>query len=296
MTVLRSCALVGLASVAGRVVVVGSVNVDLVVRVGRLPAPGETVSGGVFARHGGGKGANQAVAAARAGARTAIVGRVGTDADGDAALAELAAAGVDVAHVSRDPEAHTGVALIAVDGDGRNQIAVAPGANRAIGPFPAGLLDGDPGCVRLSIEAPDPVLVEAAQAARAAGWAVVCNPAPQRDLDPALLATRPLLVPNEHEAAALTGMDDPEAAARLLAGRSGAPVVVTLGAAGALVVADGAATRVPAPAVDVVDTTGAGDALCGTLAAGLAAGRVLGDAVGDAVEAASHSTTRAGAR
>ena len=292
----HTCALVGLAAVAGRVVVVGSVNVDLVVRVARLPAPGETVSGGAFARHGGGKGANQAAAAARAGAATAIVGRVGADADGDAALAELAGLGVDVGHVTRDPAAHTGVALIAVDAEGRNQISVAPGANRAIGPFPGGLVDAGPGCVLLSFEAPDPVLAEAAQAARAAGWAVVCNPAPPRDLDPALLAARPLLVPNEHEAAALAGTDDPEAAARRLAERSGAPVVVTLGAAGALVLADGAATRVPAPAVEVVDTTGAGDALCGTLAAGLAAGLGLDDAVRDAVQAASLSTTRAGAR
>jgi ribokinase len=292
----HTCVLVGLAAVAGRVVVVGSVNVDLVVRVERLPGPGETVSGGSFARHGGGKGANQAVAAARAGARTALVGRVGADADGDAARAELAALGVDVADVARDGAAHTGVALIAVDAEGRNQIAVAPGANRAIGPFPAGLLDAGPGCVLLSFDAPDPVLAEAAQAARAAGWEVVCNPAPQRDLPPALLAAQPVLVPNEHEAAALAGTDDPEAAARILAGRSGAPVVVTLGAAGALVVADGAALRVPAPVVDVVDTTGAGDALCGTLAAGLAAGLALDAAVRDAVAAASLSTTRAGAR
>lgn len=281
---------------AGRVVVVGSVNVDLVVRLPRLPAPGETVSGGSFARHGGGKGANQAVAAARAGARTAIVGRVGADPDGDAALAELAALGIDVAHVARDADAHTGVALIAVDGEGRNQIAVAPGANRAIGPFPTELVDAGPGCVLLSFEAPDAVLVEAAQAACAAGWTVVCNPAPPRDLDPALLATGPVLVPNEHEAAALAGTDDPVAAARHLADLSGAPVVVTLGAAGALVLADGAVTRIPAPVVDAVDTTGAGDALCGTLAAGLAAGLGLEAAVRDAVAAASASTTRPGAR
>jgi len=282
--------------VAGRVLVVGSVNVDLVVRVERLPAPGETVSGGEFRRHGGGKGANQAVAAARAGAATAIVGRVGMDSDGDEALAELAAAGVDVAHVARDRALHTGVAVIAVDREGRNQIAVAPGANRAIGPFPAGALADGPGCVLLSFEAPDPVLVEAAQAARAAGWPIVCNPAPQRALDPALLAAGPVLVPNEHEAAALAGSDDPAAAAAALARLSGAPVVVTLGAAGALVHADGVVTRVPAPVVDAVDTTGAGDALCGTLAAGLAAGTGLVEAVRAAVRAASESTTRAGAR
>lgn len=281
---------------AGRVVVVGSVNVDLVVRVERLPAPGETVSGGVFRRHGGGKGANQAVAAARAGAATSIVGRVGLDPDGDEALAELAAAGVDVAHVARDPQLHTGVAVIAVDAAGRNQIAVAPGANRAIGPLPAAALAGDPGCVLLSFEAPDPVLVAAAVAARAAGWAVVCNPAPQRALDPALLAARPVLVPNEHEAAALAGADDPAAAAAALARESGAPVVVTLGAAGALVHADGVDVHVPAPAVAAVDTTGAGDALCGTLAAGLAAGLDLEPALRAAVAAASASTTRAGAR
>lgn len=281
---------------AGRVVVVGSVNVDLVVALERLPAPGETVSGGSFRRHGGGKGANQAVAAARAGAQVAIVGCVGDDADGAAALAELAAAGVDVAHVSRSAAEHTGVAVIAVDRDGRNQIAVAPGANRLVGPFPPAVLDGPPGAVLLSFEAPDPVLAEAAACARARGWMVVCNPAPARPLPPGLAAAQPLLVPNEHEAALLGGSDDPEAAARALAGATGAPVVVTLGAAGALVLDGERAERVPAPAVDAVDTTGAGDALCGTLAAQLAGGAPLGDAVRAAVAAASASTTRPGAR
>ncbi|MGA0123177.1 MAG: PfkB family carbohydrate kinase, partial [Gaiellales bacterium] len=207
----------------GRVVVVGSVNVDLVVRVERLPAPGETVSGGSFRRHGGGKGANQAVAAARAGSATAIVGCVGADADGDAALAELAEAGIDTAHVARSDGEHTGVAVIAVDRDGRNQIAVAPGANRAAGPFPAAALDGPPGVVLLSFEAPDPLLVEAAAQARDHGWQLVCNPAPARDLPAGLLAAHPLMVPNEHEAEALTGTADPETAARALAAAAGAP-------------------------------------------------------------------------
>ncbi len=278
------------------VVVVGSVNVDYVVRLPRLPHPGETVSGGTFARHGGGKGANQAVAAARAGAPTSLVGAIGADADGAASRAELDAAGVDTSRVAVLDDVPTGVALIVVDAEGRNQISVAPGANALLSGLPDGALNGPAGVVLLSFEVPDAVLCDAAEAAVAAGWQVVVNPAPQRPLPPRLAACRPVLVPNEHEAVALGYRVDPVEAGVALARDVGAPVIVTLGAAGAaLITADGV-VRVPAPDVDVVDTTGAGDALCGTLAARLASGDELEVALLAAVAAASDSTTRQGAR
>lgn len=279
----------------GVVAVVGSVNVDEVVRVEHLPREGETVSGGTFARHGGGKGANQAVAAARAGAATRMVGCVGEDPLGDGALAELRAAGVDVEHVARTSEAATGVALIVVDAAGRNQIAVAPGANRLIGAAP-GAFAGEAGVALLSFEAPDEALVHAARTAVDAGWRVVVNPAPVRPVPQAVLDAHPILVPNEHEAVQLTGIADLERAARVLQAGSGSPVIVTVGAEGALLVDGDDVVRVPAPAVDVMDTTGAGDALCGTLAARLAAGDALEAALERAVAAASLSTTTPGAR
>src|SRR3954451_12614473 len=165
----------------GAVVVVGSVNADLVVSVGRLPRPGETVTGGTFARHGGGKGANQAVAAARMGARVALVAAVGADDLGDEALRELAAEGVDVSAVARFDGAPTGVAAIVVDDDGRNQIAVASGANaRLAGDAVEAALDGlleQGAVVLLGHEVPEAAVLAGIRAARAAGRLVVLNPA-----------------------------------------------------------------------------------------------------------------------
>ena len=277
------------------VAVVGSINVDEVVRVERLPREGETVSGGVFQRHGGGKGANQAVAAARAGATVRMVGCVGDDAIGVEALAELQSAGIDVQHVARSREAATGIALIVVDAAGRNQIAVAPGANGLIA-MQVEALAGDPGVALLSFETPDAALSVAAAHAREAGWRLVVNPAPARPIPQAVLAAHPILVPNEHEAEQLTGIPEPERAARVLQAMSGAPVIVTLGAAGALLVDGDTATTIDAVPVEVVDTTGAGDCLCGTLAARIAAGDALVVALERAVAAASLSTTTPGAR
>src|SRR5215207_6042533 len=185
------------------VYVIGSVNLDLVVRLATLPGPGETVTGGTFERHGGGKSANQAVAAARHGATVRMIGAVGDDDLGEEAVAQLEAERIDVSAVQR-LATPTGVALIAVDAHGENQIAVASGA----------------------------------RAERAAGLGVVLNPAPARPLPDDVLALSPVLTPNGPEAAALSGEDDPKAAARALTARTGAPVVVTVGADGALL-ADG---------------------------------------------------------
>jgi ribokinase len=286
-----------------RVVVVGSLNADLVVAVRRLPRAGETVTGGTYARHGGGKGANQAVAAARIGAQVAIVGAVGADAFGDEALRELAAEGIDVSAVARLDGTPTGVAAIVVDEAGENQIAVASGANAALeaGAVEAALarlLGGsdDPGVVLLGHEIPEAAVAAGARAAGAAGWRVVLNPAPARALADEILAVAPIVTPNADEARALAGEDDVEAAARALAARTRAPVLVTLGAEGALLVEGEDRERLPAPAVQVVDTTGAGDAVNGVLAAELAAGRPLREAAAFALAAATRSTRVAGAR
>jgi ribokinase len=276
------------------VIVVGSVNADLVVSVAELPRAGETVTGGTFARHGGGKGANQAVAAARAGASVAMVGAVGADDLGDEALRELAAEGIDVSAVARLDGVPTGVAAIVVDARGENLVAVASGANAAIDA--AVVEDAVPpgdGVVLLGHEIPEAAVVAGIRAGRAAGRRVVLNPAPARRLVDGLDGV--LLTPNAHEARALTGEEDVEAAARALAARTGAPVLVTLGGEGALLF-DGDAERLPAPAVEVVDTTGAGDAVNGALAAELAAGQPLREAARFAMVAAALSTQVAGAR
>ena len=295
------------------VVVVGSVNADLVVSVERLPRAGETVTGGTFARHGGGKGANQAVAAARAGAAVAMVGAVGADDLGEEALRELAAEGIDVAAVARLDDAPTGVAAIVVDERGENLIAVASGANAELdGTLVEEAVErlierGTGGVVLMQQEIPEDVVLAGIRAARAAGWQAVLNPAPARPLPDDLAGV--ILTPNADEARTLAGEEDVAAAAQALARRTGAPVLVTVGADGALLVAgdeergdgrpavgDAGIERVPAPAVEVVDTTGAGDAVNGALAAELAAGRPLTEAVRFAMAAAALSTRAAGAR
>jgi ribokinase len=273
----------------GSVVVVGSINADLVVTLDRLPAPGETVIGGRFARHGGGKGANQAVAAARAGASVRFVGAVGDDDFGAAALAELEAEGIDVSAVERLGDEPTGVALIAVDREGRNQIAVASGANGRVDGAAVGELGASDVCL-LGFEVPDAAVVAGARAAAAAGARIVLNPAPAREIPAAVLDAGGLvLTPNAGEAEALGG-DRP------IAERTGGPVIVTRGADGAVLLDGSRETAIPAPEVDVVDTTGAGDAFNGVLAAGLAAGLGLPDAARRAVEAATAAVRVAGAR
>jgi ribokinase len=303
-----------------RILVVGSINVDLVAHVDRLPARGETVAGGRLERTGGGKGANQAVAAARAGGAVSLIGAVGDDELGDQAVDELREEAIDVSAVLRLPDVPTGVALIAVDGDGDNQIAVASGANHAIAralvePALARLGEGA-GCVLVSFELEDEIVLAAAEAARAAGATLVVSPAPARPLPPGLADAHPILVPNEKEALALAAADaearggdaraakgadggdaaEAETAGRRLVELTGAPVVITLGARGALVVAGGDAVLLPAPAVRAVDTTGAGDAFTGVLARWLAGGDDVRTAAAKAVAAATRSVTVAGAR
>jgi ribokinase len=286
---------------APQLLVVGSLNTDLLVRVGALPRPGETITGGSFEMAGGGKGANQAVAAARAGASAALVGAVGADEFGDRLIEDLAAEGVSVAGVARLQGAATGVALIVVDDQGENQIAVASGANHMLRATDVARafreLDlTQARCALLSLEVEDAVVVEAAEHAAARGMDVVVNPAPARRLPPELVAQAPILSPNQGEAAELTGCDDPASAAMALVRAGAAAALVTAGARGVFVATESSVWQVDPPAVKVRDTTGAGDTLSGVFAAGLARGWSLDRAARWATAAAALSVTRSGAR
>jgi ribokinase len=284
-----------------RVIVVGSVNVDLIVSVPRLPVAGETVLGDGFIQQDGGKGGNQAVAASRAGAAVWMLAAVGQDDLGERALEGLVAAGVDVSACRRLEGEHTGLALIVVDASGENQIAVASGANarldaRMIEAATEGL-DPPPGSVCLiGFEVRDEAVVAAARWSASRGLRVILDPAPARPLPPQVLAAGPILTPNESEAEMLTGVGDAESAAAILGQRTGAPDVISLGSEGALLWSEGRAERLPATPVEPVDTTGAGDALNGILAAELAGGAELRDALRWAMAGAALKTTRAGAR
>ncbi|MEZ5408246.1 MAG: PfkB family carbohydrate kinase [Acidimicrobiales bacterium] len=289
------------------VLVVGAVNVDLVVGgLARLPAPGETVAGDGLRTFGGGKGANAAVAAARAGAPVALVAAVGADAHGDGALDGLRADGVDCSGVAVLADQSTGVALILVDGRGENLIALGPGANGALPAEHVTAALGErlagAGCVVVSTEIPGPVALAAVTPAVTAGVPCILNPAPVTPEVVTALAAGDLagviLTPNATELGQLApDGDTAEERAATLARRTGAPVVVTLGGDGCLVAQpDGTTETLPAHPVEVVDTTGAGDTFTGVLAARLAAGADLGAAAATAVAAASLSVTAAGAR
>ena len=288
-----------------KIAVVGSINLDLVVPVPHHPVPGETVLGGELAEHPGGKGANQAVAAARLGAQVAMVGRVGYDEAGTALRSALQREGVDVRWVLAEQGFRTGRALIAVDrASGENSIIVSPGANTALAPehcAASGTVLRDADVTLLQQEIPA-ATVEAA--ARLAGGTVLLNPAPARSTLTReslrdLLDMVDILVPNRAELAAMVGHDlhDLHAvadAARTLRGPSA--VVVTLGADGALLCEEGAVLLVPALAVTPVDTTAAGDAYCGALACAIAEGLPLHEAVRHANATAALATTRSGAQ
>lgn len=289
-----------------RIVVVGSCNMDLVVRAPRLPAPGETVLGGEFYTAHGGKGANQAVAAARLGADVTFVGRVGADQFGAALRAGLAQAGVDVSHLVSDPEAPSGVAMILVDHRGENSIVVASGANLRLTPHDverARALIEAADVLLLQLESPLETVQYAAALAARAGRIVVLNPAPAQPLADDLLRLAGVLTPNRSEAALLAGVPagsaaEATAAAQELAARSGSAVVITLGAEGAVVLErPGASVQWLEPfRVDAIDTTGAGDAFNAGLAVGLAEGRSLVEAARMGMAAGALATTKRGAQ
>jgi ribokinase len=277
------------------------VNTDLVAYVRSLPGPGVTVTGGSFEQHGGGKGANQAVAAARLGAATILVAAVGMDSAGDEALAELATEGVDVSRVSRLKGVASGVALIVVDDVGENQIAVASGANSCLDATMVesaleNVVMSDDGVCLLGFEVGDGAIEAAAKWASSRGYRLVLDPAPARTIPSFVLKRAPILTPNVGEARQLTGAPDRESAAMSLLKSTGAPVVVTLGAHGVLVLGDGSPRIVRPNDVSAVDTTGAGDAFSGAFAVGLSEGASLADSVDLGQAAAALATMSGGAR
>jgi ribokinase len=273
------------------IAVVGSVNRDLVATTDSLPAPGETVLGAHF-ETAGGKGANQAVAAARLGAEVAFVGRVGDDEAGRMLAAAFRVEGVSAELLTVTDQAPTGLAVITVDGSGENTIVVSPGANDLVGlqdVAGASSLLRAASMTLLQLEIP---MRSATLAALTAGGMVILNAAPAQPLPDELIAAVGVLVVNRSELAELTGSENPRMASVL----SVPTTVVTLGADGAALVVDEEVTVYPAPRVEVVDTTGAGDAFCGALAAGIDAGREIQAAVPRAVIAGAMATTAKGAR
>jgi ribokinase len=291
-----------------QIVVLGGLNMDLVVRIAAIPRPGETLSGGKFATFPGGKGANQAVAAARMGAQVAMVGRVGSDAFGEQMLASLAADGIETATVGIDPDNATGVALITVAANGQNSISVASGANLTVTVEDVRSAFKRLGRVDLLVmplETPFETILEAARLARQAGAQVILNPAPAAEMPAELLNCASVLAPNETETEFLTGVtvsDDLSArqAAQALLQRGPHNVVLTLGERGALLATGRPEApdflRIPSYAVDAIDTTAAGDAFVGALAAGIGEGLALPAAVSLANAAAAISVTRLGAQ
>jgi len=285
-----------------KIAVLASFNMDLVMRADRLPIPGETLQGD-FAMYLGGKGFNQAVAARRLGADIAVIGRVGDDDFGAAFLDALDAEGIDRRGVSIDPETGTGVASIVVDADGENAIIQSPRANRALSADDvrraAAALDGA-SMALFQLELSDAAVYDFAHLARGAGATVIFNPAPAAPVAHAIVALADMIVPNQIEAHMLTGIDprsidDAYAAAESLRERGPAVAVITLGLRGAVAVAEGVRIHVPAFAVDIVDTVGAGDAFCAALAVRLAEGADLADAVRFAAAAGAIACTRPGA-
>jgi ribokinase len=281
------------------IVVFGSINRDIRLAVSRIARPGETVGQARLTTHWGGKGANQAVAAARLGGRVVLVSAVGADEAGKEAVSVLDSEGVNCRYVRRVPASPTGTAMVIVADSGENAITVAPGATDAVTAqeLPALLGSGSPGVLLTCFELPQAIVREAAWLASAAGWDVILNPAPAAGPLPGTWPSGMILTPNAHELAALTGIDDEESAAKALAADTGGTVVATLGERGALLTGSSGTARVPAPRdITVVDTTGAGDSFNGTLAWCLSQGTELTEAAGIAVRAASASTRREGAR
>lgn len=287
-----------------RVAVAGSLNVDLVARAPRMPQPGETIIGSDFRRVPGGKGANQAVAAAKLGAQVAMMGRVGGDTFATQLRENMRSVGIDLTHVTEDPDAPTGVALIIVDDAGQNSIVVASGANAHFSPADVAAAEetlAAADVLLLQLESPLETVIRAAEIAAAHGVHVILNPAPAQELPDSLLSLVDALIPNESETALLTGRSvesdkDARAAARDLLAYGVETVIITLGERGALLTEDDSATLIPSFEVEVVDTTAAGDGFVGSFAVALAEGRTLQEAVRWGNAAGALAATKMGAQ
>lgn len=283
------------------VVVVGSLNADLTVRTPRLPQGGETVPGSPLVVQPGGKSANQAAAAALLGAPVQLVGAVGSDAHGRMLLDAANQSGVDVSNVVTQQNATTGTAVIIVDDAAENVIVISAGANQDLSPdlVPESLIR-EAGVVCLALEIPLATVTHTAALAAAAGAEVILNLSPYQHVPRELLESASLVILNEHELAQLTNLhaadDDWDRVRAVLAEASVTCAVVTLGAAGCVVIEHGAVTRLHAPKVDAVDTTGSGDAFTGALAAGLASGLDLVSAARRGSHAGAYAATGNGAQ
>lgn len=272
---------------------------DFTVTVDRLPTAGETVLGEDFYQSLGGKGANQALAALRAGATVTFLAKLGTDAHGQQLGLHLAFLGLPKESLLRDPNRPTGVAFIMVDRSGQNLIAVAPGSNQSLSVEDvkrASSLVAEAKALLAQLEIPLPAVAQALRIAKANGVLTILNPAPAQPLSPDILTLVDVLTPNEHEVQALTGLTDIAAAARALVERGAGSVIVTLGERGALLQDAQTARQFPTFAVKVVDSTAAGDAFNGALACALAEGRPLAEAVVFANAAGALTTTKRGAQ
>ncbi len=283
------------------VLVGGSINTDLVVSVSRAPGAGETVTGVDFAIFGGGKGANQAVAAARSGAAVAMLGAVGMDDFGRARIADLQAEMIDTGSVGFNPDRPSGVALITVEASAENRIAYVPGATLGVTPDVAidALERVNPGVVLTTLELPRETLLRLYSQARKCGTTVICNATPEPALGADIAFQADVLIVNEPEALALVedgdSTDWTTVAQRLLS-QGPETVVITLGEQGAVLATAEGVDSIPAVSVEVVDTTGAGDAFCGAFAAAMAAGRAVDECAEVGVVAGSLAATRAGAQ
>jgi ribokinase len=287
-----------------KILVIGSSNTDMVIKTHNFPAPGETILGGRFLMNAGGKGANQAVAAARLGGRITFVGKIGDDIFGKQAVQQLEDEGINVDFVSVDPENPSGVAMITVDRKAENTIVVAPGSNGTLSPadFNKALAElDDAEFVLMQLEIPIPTVEYIARIAAQKGKKVILNPAPAAELSDELLQNLYVITPNETEAELLTGIKvtDKESALQastVLHEKGVEIVIITMGSAGAFLLADGKPEIIKAPKVEAVYTTAAGDKFYGALAVALSEGKSIHESIAFANKAASISVTRIGAQ